>query len=99
MGTADLACASLAALGREPAFQIVAVVSQPDKPRGRDLQLQATPVKVAALAAGFPLLQPARARDPLFLDPLRQVQPDLIVVADTARFCRRPFSICPASAA
>lgn len=81
MGTADLACASLAALGREPAFQIVAVVSQPDKPRGRDLQLQATPVKVAALAAGFPLLQPARARDPLFLDPLRQVQPDLIVVA------------------
>ncbi len=81
MGTADLACASLAALRREPSFQIVAVVSQPDKPRGRDLQLQPTPVKAAALSAGFPVLQPARARDEDFIEQLRQVQPELIVVA------------------
>ena len=80
MGTAELACASLVALGREPGFRISAVVSQPDKARGRDLQLQPTPVKVAALAAGLPVLQPARARDPAFLPQLTPLQPDLIVV-------------------
>jgi methionyl-tRNA formyltransferase len=81
MGTADLACASLAALGREPALHILAVVSQPDKPRGRDLQLRPTPVKAAALAAGLAVLQPPRARDPGFIEQLRQLRPDLIVVA------------------
>lgn len=81
MGTADLACASLAALLREPAFRILAVVSQPDKPRGRDLQIQPTPVKAAALAAGLPVLQPTRARDVAFIEQLSQLQPDLIVVA------------------
>lgn len=81
MGTADLACASLEALLREPAFRIIAVVSQPDKPRGRDLQIQPTPVKAAALAAGLPVLQPARARDAAFIEQLSQLQPDLIVVA------------------
>ncbi len=81
MGTADLACASLAVLLREPAFRILAVVSQPDKPRGRDLQIQPTPVKAAALAAGLPVLQPTRARDVAFIEQLSQLQPDLIVVA------------------
>jgi len=81
MGTAELACASLDALCREPALEVIAVVSQPDKPKGRDLKLQPTPVKAAALAAGLPVLQPARARDPLFIEHVRQLQPDLIVVA------------------
>lgn len=81
MGTAELACASLQALAREPAFRLAAVVSQPDKPRGRDLKLQSTPVKAVALAAGLPVLQPARARGPAFLEQLRPFAPDLIVVA------------------
>ena len=81
MGTADLACASLRALCREKAFSVVAVVSQPDKPKGRDLKLQPTPVKGLALAQGLPVLQPARARDEAFIEELRRLQPDLIVVA------------------
>lgn len=81
MGTAELACASLQALCREPAWQVVAAVSQPDKPRGRDLQLQPTPVKRVALATGVPVLQPARARHEDFLAELRQLRPDLIAVA------------------
>lgn len=81
MGTAELACASLAALLRAANLQVIAVVSQPDKPKGRDLKLQPTPVKAAALTAGLPVLQPARARDPAFIEELRQLQPELIVVA------------------
>src|SRR5882672_8807912 len=81
MGTADLACASLRALCQEKAFLVIAVVSQPDKPRGRDLKLQPTPVKTLALAEGLPVLQPARARDEAFITELRQLQPDLIAVA------------------
>lgn len=81
MGTADLACASLRALCREPSFQMIAVVSQPDKPKGRDMKLQPTPVKELALAEGLPVLQPRRARDEEFIAQLRALQPDLIVVA------------------
>ena len=81
MGTADLACASLRALCREKTWQVIAVVSQPDKPRGRDLKLQPTPVKALALSEGLPVLQPLRARHEDFIAELRVLQPDLIVVA------------------
>jgi methionyl-tRNA formyltransferase len=80
MGTADLACASLRALCQENAFAVIAVVSQPDKPRGRDLKLQPTPVKALALAQGLPVLQPPRARDEAFIEELRRLQSDLIIV-------------------
>jgi methionyl-tRNA formyltransferase len=81
MGTPELAATSLAALLREPAFQIVAVVTQPDRPKGRDLKLQPSPVKELALAAGLPVLQPLKAREESFLLELRALQPDLIAVA------------------
>lgn len=81
MGTADLACASLKALIGWPGCSVIAVVSQPDKPKGRDLHLVPTSVKQVAQAAGVPVLQPVKARLPEFLDQLRQLAPDLIVVA------------------
>ena len=81
MGTAELAGASLRALCREKSFQLIAVVSQPDKPKGRDLKLQPTPVKQVALNAGLPVLQPPRARNADFIEQLRALQSDLIVVA------------------
>lgn len=81
MGTAELACPSLRALHAQPAFSVVAVVTQPDKPRGRDLQLQPTPVKAVALELGLPVLQPERARHEPFVQQLRELQPELIVVA------------------
>jgi methionyl-tRNA formyltransferase len=80
MGTAELACASLLALAREPHFSVVAVVTQPDRPKGRALKLHPSPVKEVALATALPVLQPARAREEIFLDDLRQLHPDLIVV-------------------
>jgi methionyl-tRNA formyltransferase len=81
MGTADLAATVLESLLGAPAFDVVAVVSQPDKPKGRDLKLQPTPVKQVALQRGLPVLQPAKARDPQFLDELRSLNPEIIVVA------------------
>lgn len=81
MGTPDLAAASLRALLRESAFQIIAVVTQPDRPKGRDLKLQPSPVKQLALEAGLPVLQPEKARDEMFIEQLRALQPELIAVA------------------
>jgi methionyl-tRNA formyltransferase len=80
MGTAELSCDSLRALIESPQFQVVAVVTQPDRPKGRALKLQPSPVKELALQASLPVLQPERARDEAFLDALRALQPDLIVV-------------------
>jgi methionyl-tRNA formyltransferase len=79
-GTAELACPSLSALASSPDFAVAAVVTQPDRPQGRSLQLQPSPVKRVALGKGLPVLQPERARDPAFLDALRQLQPGLGVV-------------------
>ncbi len=81
MGTPELAAASLAALLREPSFQIIAAVTQPDRPKGRDLKLQPSPVKQLALSAGVRVLQPVKARDEDFVAALRVLQPDLIAVA------------------
>ena len=81
MGTAELSCASLQALLGHAAFRVRAVVTQPDRPKGRDLKLQPSPVKQLALKANLPVLQPERARDEAFVWALRALQPDLIVVA------------------
>ena len=81
MGTAELSCDSLRALIESPGCQVVAVVTQPDRPKGRELKLQPSPVKVLALQTNLPVLQPERARDEAFLGALRDLQPDLIAVA------------------
>jgi methionyl-tRNA formyltransferase len=81
MGTAELSCSSLRAMLESPGFNVVAVVTQPDRPKGRDLKLQPTPVKVLGLNAKLPVLQPERARSEEFLAELRALQPDLIAVA------------------
>ena len=81
MGTPELAGVSLQALLRVPEFQVVAVVTQPDQPKGRGLKLQPSPVKEIAVRENLPVLQPERARDEQFIQQLRALQPDLIAVA------------------
>jgi methionyl-tRNA formyltransferase len=81
MGTPDLACASLQALLKAPGIQVSAVVTQPDRPKGRELKLRPPPVKELAHTAGIPVLQPAKARDEEFIKQLRKFAPDLIAVA------------------
>jgi methionyl-tRNA formyltransferase len=80
-GTAQLACPSLAALAQNPACQVAGVVTQPDRPKGRDLKLQPPPVKEEAIRLSLPVLQPERARDPAFVKSLAELRPALIVVA------------------
>src|SRR5208283_1001133 len=80
MGTAELSCASLETLARDKTFSVAAVVTQPDKPKGRDLKLQPSPVKSLALKLNLPVLQPERAREEAFIAELRALEPDLIVV-------------------
>jgi methionyl-tRNA formyltransferase len=80
MGTAELSCASLESLARDENFSVAAVVTQPDKPKGRDLKLQPSPVKSLALKLKLLVLQPTRARDEQFIGELRALKPDLIVV-------------------
>jgi methionyl-tRNA formyltransferase len=79
MGTPEFALPSLEAL-RARGEQLVAVVTQPDRPHGRGQRVSPPPVKVAALAAGIPVQQPAKVRQPEFLEWCRSTEPDLIVV-------------------
>jgi len=81
MGTSSFACPALEALARHPQITVRAVVTQPDRPRGRRLQPQPPPVKELAIALGLSWSQPARAREPSFIEELKALQPDLIVVA------------------
>jgi len=80
-GTAELACASLRALASGSAWSLLGVVTQPDRPQGRALRVQPPPVKRAALELGLPVWQPAKCRQPDFLEQLGGLRPDLIVVA------------------
>ncbi|MCD6337922.1 MAG: methionyl-tRNA formyltransferase [Verrucomicrobia bacterium] len=81
MGSAEFACPALERLIRIPEWRPAAVVTQPDRPRGRGLALLPTPVKSLATARGVPVLQPEKCRDSRFLEELERVKPDLIVAA------------------
>jgi methionyl-tRNA formyltransferase len=80
-GTAELACTSLIALVQSPLFEVIGVTTQPDRPRGRDLKLQPTPVKTEAERRQLTVWQPFRAREETFVRALAELKPDLIVVA------------------
>jgi methionyl-tRNA formyltransferase len=79
MGTPEFACPTLQRL-IERGDEIVAVVTQPDRPKGRGQQLAPPPVKVLAERHGIPVLQPAKVRAPEFIELVREMTPDLIVV-------------------
>lgn len=81
MGTPDFAVESLRRLV-EGGYNVVAVVTMPDKPSGRGLKLKGSAVKEYAESVSLPLLQPEILRDPAFVEQLRSYDPDLgIVVA------------------
>ena len=80
MGTPDFAVESLRALV-EGGYQVVAVVTMPDKPMGRHGSvLQASAVKQYAVSVGLPVLQPVKLKDEAFLEALRAYQADLQIV-------------------
>lgn len=79
MGTPDFSVPVLTAM-KEAGHDMLAAVTQPDKPKGRGKEMQMTPVKAKALELGIPVLQPKRVRDPEFVEQLRELKPDVMVV-------------------
>ena len=79
MGTAPFAVPSLAILA-ENGYAISAVVTGPDRPRGRGRQMSPTPVKEIAVVRGLPVMQPESLRDQAFAGAVRSLAPDLVVV-------------------
>lgn len=79
MGTPEFAVESLKAV-LDAGYPVKAVITAPDKPSGRGLQLTASPVKEFALRNGLPVLQPLKLKDPEFIRELKALQADLQVV-------------------
>ena len=79
MGTPTFAVPSLRIL-RDNGYPLAAVVTSPDKPRGRGQQVSFTPVKEEALRHSLPVLQPESLKEPSFVEALQKAAPDLIVV-------------------
>ena len=80
MGTPDFAVGALQAI-IEAGHHVAAVVTQPDKPKGRGKELQMTPVKACAVAHDIPVFQPVKIKDPEAVAVLRGYQADIFVVA------------------
>ena len=80
MGTPDFSVGALDALV-EAGHEIIAVVTQPDKPKGRSGQMQFPPVKECALRHGLTVLQPVKIKTPEWVDKLRELKADVFVVA------------------
>lgn len=79
MGTPDLSVPALEAVF-DAGHEVIAVVTQPDKPKGRGKAVLMTPVKEKAISLGIPVYQPVKARDEAFVQILRDLNPDVMVV-------------------
>jgi methionyl-tRNA formyltransferase len=97
MGTPEFAVPTLQRL-LEQKIPVVGVVTGPDKPAGRGLHLQPTPVKKLATSAGLPILQPEKLRDPQFIENLRAWQAEVFVVVAFRILPPEVFTIPPLGA-
>ncbi len=88
MGTPEIAVPSLERLISD-GHDVCAVVTQPDRPKGRGKKLAFSPVKEAAMRHELEILQPEKASQPDFLDRLRELNPDLIVVIAFGQILRK----------
>ena len=85
MGTPSLAVSTLKAL-LDSSHSVLGVVAQPDRPGGRGMKIQSPPTIQLAKKHGLPTFQPENLKDPLFLQTLRTMAPDVIVVAAYGKF-------------
>ena len=94
MGTPDIAATVLKALV-ESDHEVCAVITQPDKPKGRGYELAPPPVKVFALERGIPVYQPLKMKDGTVSDILKRYEPDILVVAAFGRILPEDILSCP----
>jgi methionyl-tRNA formyltransferase len=87
MGSPDFSLPTLRALAN--AYEVVGVITQPDRASGRGRELKAPPVKTLALEMGIPVMQPEKLRQPDAMEQLRTWNPDMIVVAAFGQILRK----------
>lgn len=80
IGTGEIGVPTLRALQTSSEHELVGVVTQPDKPVGRDQRITAPPIKAALTGTKTPILQPKRIKDPPAIEEIRALRPDAIVV-------------------
>jgi len=90
MGTAELACPALVALHASPAADVVGVVTQPDRPSGRNLKPRPSFVKQCALDLGLPVIQPQTLRTSEAIEQLASFESDLFVVTAFGQILPQP---------
>jgi methionyl-tRNA formyltransferase len=95
MGTPDFAVPSLKALAKLEDTEIVAVVTQPDRPVGRGRRPSAPPIKLATQSLGLEVVQPATLRDESVVAKLRALDPTVIVVVAYGEILRREILFLP----
>jgi methionyl-tRNA formyltransferase len=95
LGTPDFAAIPLEALVQDPRFEVVGVVTQPDRPTARHRTPQPPPVKQAALRLGVPVLQPETLRDPGAVRYIAELRPDVGVIAAYGEILRRDVLAIP----
>ncbi|MCP4667480.1 MAG: methionyl-tRNA formyltransferase, partial [Deltaproteobacteria bacterium] len=95
MGTPDFSVPSLKAL-IEKDHHVLAVVTQPDRPKGRGRKMASSSVKKVAEACHIPVLQPESVSDPLFCEELRGKDPDLLIVVAFGQILRKDLLNIPA---
>ncbi len=89
MGTPDFAVPTLRALLESARYRVVGVVTQPDRPAGRGRKLRPSPVKVLALEAGVPIIQPRKTHQPPAFEQLQAWAPDFLVVVAFGQILRQ----------
>jgi methionyl-tRNA formyltransferase len=95
MGSPDFSLPSLRALTAHERFEVVGVVTQPDRASGRGREVKMPPVKALALELGLPVIQPEKLRVPEAMEQLRIWAPDLIVVAAFGQILRKEVLALP----
>lgn len=94
LGTPHFATPTLKGLA-QTAHEILTVITQPDRPRGRGMRPAPTPVKTAALELGLPIMQPEKASSPAALEQVRRFEPDVAVVVAYGQILKRDFLELP----
>lgn len=91
LGTPEIARFCLEALIKDSHFEVVGVVTQPDRPAGRKLQLQPSPVKELVLPLGIPILSPENINTPEVLSEIEKLKAECAVVVAFGQILRKPF--------
>jgi methionyl-tRNA formyltransferase len=91
LGTPDIAVPCFEELLNTPGLQVVGCLSQPDRPAGRSMKVQSSPVKQLALSRGVPVLTPESARTPDVIEWIRNLKPDSAVVVAYGQILSKEF--------